>query len=102
MNAAPARPRRRIAQYDGPDPIDVFVGLRMRERRTQQGLSLHALSRTLGVSYQAAQKYEVAQIRLAASNLYRLSQALGVAPGYFFEGYVERAQPIRRRKAGKR
>ncbi len=80
--------RRRVAQEEGPDPIDVFVGQRMRERRRQQGLSQTVLAQQIGVSFQAVQKYETGKNRIAASTLYRLGQALGVGPAYFFRGYV--------------
>ena len=78
--------RRRVVQDDGPDPIDVFVGQRVRERRLQAGLSQNELAEPLGVGFQAVQK--------SASTLYRLAQALGVEPSYFFEGYAS----VKRRK----
>ena len=36
MEAAPAEPRRRrkTIAIDGPDPVDVHVGMRLRQRRT--------------------------------------------------------------------
>ena len=96
MDAAPLKRRRRVVLEDGPDPIDVYVGRRMRERRLKRGLSQPALGQLLGVSFQAVQKYEAAEIRLAASTLYRLSQILRVTPGYFFEGYGREASKRRR------
>jgi len=81
--------RRRIVKDAGPDPIDVFVGKRVRERRLKVGLSQTAVAARLGVSFQAVQKYESAGNRISASTLFRLGQMLGVAPGYFFEGYVD-------------
>jgi len=88
MRGPAPKVRRRIIRDDGPDPIDIFVGRRMRERRLQQGMSQPMLGRQLGVSFQAVQKYESAAIRLSASTLYRLSELLDVPPGYFFEGYA--------------
>ena len=100
MRAPPLKRRRRVVGEDGPDPIDVFVGGRVRERRLQAGLSQLALAERLGVTFQQVQKYEAARNRISASTLFRLSQALGVPPGHFFEGYVEvEATP---RKRGKR
>jgi transcriptional regulator with XRE-family HTH domain len=87
MSAAPGG-RRRIVRADGPDPIDIFVGKRVREGRLHQGLSQNTVAAGLGVSFQAVQKYESAAMRIAASTLFRLCHLLGVAPGYFFEGYV--------------
>ena len=44
-------------------PIDVYVGGRMRLRRTQLGLSQGTLASKTGVSFQAIQKYEAGDIR---------------------------------------
>ena len=86
---APFKRRRPAVQDDGPDPIDVFVGQRVRERRLKEGLSQSAVAEQLGVSFQAVQKYEFGNIRISASTLYRLAQVLGVEPGYFFKGYSD-------------
>jgi transcriptional regulator with XRE-family HTH domain len=102
MKAASLKRRRRIIKDEGPDPIDVFVGKRVRERRRQENLSQTALAARLGVTFQAVQKYESGGIRIAASTLYRLCHALGVGPAYFFEGFVEapsEAATKRERKA---
>lgn len=72
-----------------PHPIDVYVGGRMRLRRIQLGLSQGALAAKIGVSFQAVQKYESGDIRISASRLYDVSQALSVAPGFFFDGYPD-------------
>ena len=58
MKAAAHKRRRRVVRDEGPDPIDVFVGRRMRERRLQEGLSQTALAEQLGVCFQAVQKYK--------------------------------------------
>jgi transcriptional regulator with XRE-family HTH domain len=78
-----------VIQDEGPDPIDIFVGKRMRERRRQENLSQSALAARLGVTFQAIGKYECGDVRISASTLFRLCQVLGVGPAYFFEGYVE-------------
>ena len=70
-----------------PHPIDVYVGGRVRLRRTQLGLSQGTLASRTGVSFQAIQKYEAGDIRISASRLYDLAQALQVAPAFFFDGY---------------
>jgi transcriptional regulator with XRE-family HTH domain len=87
MKAAFKR-RRRVIQEDGPDPIDIHVGRRLCELRLQRGISLMELGGRLGVSFQAVQKYQNGGIRISASTLYRIAQALGVEPGYFFEEYA--------------
>jgi transcriptional regulator with XRE-family HTH domain len=86
MKAAALKRRRRVVREDGPDPIDLFVGSRVRERRLQGGLSQLALAERLGVSFQQVQKYETARNRISASTLFRLSHVLCVPPDYFFQG----------------
>jgi transcriptional regulator with XRE-family HTH domain len=89
MSVTAPKPRRRVIRDDGPDPVDIFVGKRVRYRRRQVDLSQSALATRLGVTFQQLQKYESAANRISASALYRLGHALGVAPGYFFEGYAD-------------
>src|SRR5260221_6139 len=74
---------------NAPHPIDVYVGGRMRLRRTQLGLSQGTLASKIGVSFQAVQKYESGDIRISASRLYDVSQVLDVSPPFFFEGYPD-------------
>ncbi|HUB97323.1 MAG TPA: helix-turn-helix domain-containing protein [Stellaceae bacterium] len=76
-----------------PHPIDHHVGARLRRRRVEMRWSQTALARRLGVTFQAVQKYETGTVRLSASRLFEVSKALGVTPGYFFEGYGEDATP---------
>jgi transcriptional regulator with XRE-family HTH domain len=99
MKAAFKR-RRRVIQVDGPDPIDMYVGGRLRELRRRQKISQGELGSRLGVTFQAVQKYESGNIRIAASTLFHLGRALGVEPGYFFEGYSD--SPPAERGAKKR
>jgi transcriptional regulator with XRE-family HTH domain len=96
--------KRRVIRDEGPDPIDIFVGKRLRERRRKENLSQSAVAARLGVTFQAVQKYEAGTIRIAASTLYRLGQLLGVGPAYFFEGYVGTPSEaaIKRKKKAKR
>ena len=68
-----------------PDPVDVHVGERLRQRRTLLGLSQGEIGARLGLSFQQIQKYERGTNRIGASRLYRLSKVLGVPITYFFE-----------------
>src|SRR5260370_7137573 len=74
---------------NAPHPIDVYVGGRMRLRRTQLGLSQGTVASKIGVSFQAIQKYEAGGIRISASRLYDIAQALQVSPAFFFDGYPD-------------
>jgi hypothetical protein len=44
------RPRRRGRKADGPNPIDVLVGARVRMRRTMLGLSQASLGEAIGLT----------------------------------------------------
>lgn len=70
---------------EGPNPIDVHVGQRLRLRRTLLGLSQEKLGEAVGITFQQLQKYERGANRISASRLFNLSQVLGVQVSYFFE-----------------
>jgi transcriptional regulator with XRE-family HTH domain len=83
---------RRMAKFDGPDPVDVHVGSRLRLQRTILGLSQTDLAERVGLTFQAIQKYERGDIRISASRLYELAKVLGVAVASFFEGLPDSAR----------
>lgn len=66
--------------------VDKRIGQRVKQRRLELGMSQERLAELLGVTFQQIQKYEKGVNRVAASRLFELSSALGVALGYFFEG----------------
>ncbi|MCB9948727.1 MAG: helix-turn-helix transcriptional regulator [Rhodospirillaceae bacterium] len=70
---------------DGPHPVDVHVGQRLRMRRTLLGMSQEMLAERLGISFQQLQKYEKGSNRLSASRLFELSRILDVPVSFFFE-----------------
>ena len=70
-----------------PHPVDVYVGRRLRLRRTITAMSQEALGKQIGVTFQQIQKYERGINRMGASRLYDFAKALGVQISYFFEGF---------------
>ncbi len=89
----PQRRRPTIAEA-GPDPIDVYVGQKIRERRLMLGMSQENLGDRLKISFQQLQKYERGANRVSASTLHRLTQILDTPVSYFFEGApAEEAAP---------
>ncbi|MDA0990485.1 MAG: helix-turn-helix transcriptional regulator [Verrucomicrobia bacterium] len=70
---------------DGPHPVDVHVGQRLRMRRTLVGLSQEKLGEALALTFQQVQKYERGKNRVSASRLFELSKILDVPVSYFFE-----------------
>ncbi len=68
-----------------PNPVDVHVGQRLRQRRVLVGLSQEKLARMVGITFQQVQKYERGANRIVASRLYQLAQVLDVPISYFFD-----------------
>ncbi len=85
VRKVPHRRRPTIAEA-GPDPIDVYVGQKIRERRLMLGMSQEALGDRLKISFQQLQKYERGANRVSASTLHRLTQILDAPVSYFFDG----------------
>jgi transcriptional regulator with XRE-family HTH domain len=69
-----------------PNPVDLYVGSRLKLRRNLVGLSQEKLGEALGVTFQQIQKYEKGLNRLGASRLQRASRVLDVPVNYFFDG----------------
>lgn len=70
---------------DGPEPVDVRVGARVRMRRLQKELSQEKLGDTLGITFQQIQKYEKGMNRISASRLQQIAHALDVPVSFFFD-----------------
>lgn len=58
------------------------IGVRIRDARMARGLSQKQLGRALGVSHQAVNKYEQANVDLSIGRLLALAEALGVSPAF--------------------
>ena len=80
----PAR-RGRRPRGDGPHPVDIHVGSRIRMRRTLLGLSQEKLGDALGLTFQQVQKYERGANRVGSSRLFEISRLLDVPVSFFFE-----------------
>jgi transcriptional regulator with XRE-family HTH domain len=70
-----------------PDPVDIYVGGRIRQRRNLLGMSQDKLAGNLGVTFQQVQKYENGVNRVGASRLFQVAKTLGVPVAYFFDGF---------------
>jgi transcriptional regulator with XRE-family HTH domain len=73
----------------GPNPIDVYVGRRVRLRRRELKFSQEVLADTLGLTFQQVQKYESGANRISASKLFEIARTLKVPVGWFFDGLDE-------------
>jgi transcriptional regulator with XRE-family HTH domain len=68
------------------DPVDRYVGSRVRMRRLMLGLSQSKLADQVELTFQQVQKYEKGSNRIGAGRLYQLSHILDVPVSFFFEG----------------
>ena len=68
-----------------PNPIDVYVGSRVRLRRMLIGMSQEKLGEQLNLTFQQVQKYEKGSNRIGASRLFQIAQILGVPVQFFYD-----------------
>ena len=68
-----------------PNPIDKYVGSRVRMRRIMLGMSQEKLGEALGLTFQQVQKYEKGTNRISASRLQAISDVFRVPPSFFFQ-----------------
>ncbi|MDD3020090.1 MAG: helix-turn-helix transcriptional regulator [Alphaproteobacteria bacterium] len=80
-------PRRSSVDGETPNPVDVYVGQKLRSRRNLIGITQENLAEAAGITFQQVQKYEKGRNRLSASRLYQFSRVLEVPVAYFFEGF---------------
>src|ERR1700744_913687 len=69
-----------------PNPVDRYVGRRVRMRRIMLGMSQEKLGEALGLTFQQVQKYEKGTNRVGASRIQQLSEILQVPVSFLFEG----------------
>jgi transcriptional regulator with XRE-family HTH domain len=72
-----------------PNPVDIHVGRRVRQRRKTLGVTQERLAEDLGLTFQQVQKYERGANRVSASKLYEIAKSLRTTIGYFFEGLAD-------------
>src|SRR6188508_1668451 len=76
-----------------PNPVDLYVGGRIRMRRRTLGVSQEKLADDLGLTFQQVQKYERGANRVSASKLYEIARSLSIPVAYFFEGLNDPVSP---------
>jgi transcriptional regulator with XRE-family HTH domain len=69
-----------------PNPVDIYVGSRIRMRRNMLAMSQENLAHAIRLTFQQVQKYEKGANRVGASRLQQIASALQVPPSFFFEG----------------
>lgn len=90
--------RTKVATYPvgTPNPVDVHVGTRIRQRRTLLGMSQEKLGKAVNLTFQQIQKYERGANRVGASRLFQLSRILDVPVSYFFDEMTGAVENIER------
>ena len=78
--------KEKAEDLKSPDPVDVYVGKRLRLRRNMLKMSQDYLAEAVHVTFQQIQKYENGSNRISASRLYNISEILNVPISFFFEG----------------
>jgi transcriptional regulator with XRE-family HTH domain len=73
-----------------PNPIDAYVGSRVRMRRLMLGMSQERLADRIGVTFQQVQKYERGMNRIGASRLQIIATVLAIPVGFFFQQQASR------------
>ena len=68
------------------DPIDEYIGNRVRMRREMLAMSQQKLGAAIGVTRQHVQKCEAGTRRLSACQLHRIASVLKIPMAFFFEG----------------
>ncbi|MBU1377618.1 MAG: helix-turn-helix domain-containing protein [Alphaproteobacteria bacterium] len=86
IEGAPLAGGAEIGRGDGPHPVDRHVGLRIRMRRKEMGVSQERLAESLGITFQQVQKYERGANRVSASKLWEIAAALKTPVAYFYDG----------------
>jgi transcriptional regulator with XRE-family HTH domain len=78
-----------VPAADEIHPIDRHVGIRIRMKRKESGITQEKLGEALGLTFQQVQKYERAANRVSASKLWEIARVLQVPVGYFYGGLEE-------------
>ena len=87
-----------------PNPVDMFVGMKFKERRSLMGLSQTELADALGITFQQVQKYEKGTNRISVSRLVDICDILDVTIDYFTKDIptpVQEQSPRKRAKVMK-
>ena len=78
-------PQRTKSDTKRTEPVDSYVGSRLRLQRTLMGMSQEKLGNSVGLTFQQIQKYEHGLNRIGASRLYQFCKVLDVPVSFFFD-----------------
>ena len=67
--------------------IDMFIGGRVRVKRTSRGMTQQEFSELLDIDCDTLAAHEAGAERINARLLFQIAKLLDVQPDYFFRGY---------------
>ncbi len=67
-------------------PVDIYVGRRIRQRRSLLGMTPQQLGDRVGITCQQIQNFETGADRISASRIWDIAAAMEVPVLFFFEG----------------
>ncbi|WP_339052390.1 helix-turn-helix transcriptional regulator [Candidatus Lariskella endosymbiont of Epinotia ramella] len=70
-------------------PVDIYVGMRLRKKRQDLGVSQETLANAVDLTFQQIQKYEKGLNRISCSKLHDVAKFLKTDIKYFFSGLEE-------------
>ena len=73
-------------------PVDMWIGSRVRIKRTSRGISQQEFSKLLDIGWNDLAAFEAGAKRINANLLFRVAKSLDVRPDYFFRGYIEETE----------
>ncbi|MDI1286234.1 MAG: helix-turn-helix transcriptional regulator [Reyranella sp.] len=73
-------------------PVDLHVGVRLRQRRNLLGMSQTKLGEAVGLTFQQIQKYERGTNRVSASRLFEFAKIVDVPVSFFFDEMPAKAR----------
>ncbi len=79
------RGRKRKLENEGPNPVDILLGSKVRLRRSLIGMSQEKLAEAIGLTFQQVQKYEKGLNRIGAARLWQISNILQTPISFFYE-----------------
>ena len=68
--------------------IDMWIGSRVRIKRTSRGMSQREFSKLMGIDQNDLAAFEAGAERVNANLLFRMAKLLDVRPDYFFQDYT--------------
>jgi transcriptional regulator with XRE-family HTH domain len=69
-----------------PNPVDIYIGRRVRMRRIEMNMSREFLGEQIGLTFQQIQKYEKGTNRIGATRIQEIGKVLEVPASFFFDG----------------